>query len=234
MMRKTMMPSVVAGLVVAGLGVSAAWAGSTVPTTWNFDVMTTGGDVFWMSPTSVTPTATAYDVAYELTSVSGTVTFLGAPFTVDVTDQLDPMLLMGSVLVNGPAPVVLVDQFIAAPAAPEPAEVSADVRIELDAMGFGVVSATNVFLGTTSVNIPPFGTVTVPITGIGFAGTLTVTPILTAAEDLDADGSVGSSDLAILLAAWGACPAAGLCPGDFDGDGSVGSSDLAILLAAWG
>ena len=49
--------------------------------------------------------------------------------------------------------------------------------------------------------------------------------------DLDADGSVGASDLAILLAAWGACAG---CPADLDGDGSVGASDLAVLLAAWG
>lgn len=46
--------------------------------------------------------------------------------------------------------------------------------------------------------------------------------------DLDGDGAVGSSDLAILLGAWGASG-----PGDFDG-GGVGSADLAILLGAWG
>jgi len=47
--------------------------------------------------------------------------------------------------------------------------------------------------------------------------------------DLDASGTVGSGDLAILLAAWGA-------PGetDLDGNGVTGSGDLAILLAAWG
>ena len=49
--------------------------------------------------------------------------------------------------------------------------------------------------------------------------------------DLDGDGTVGPADLAILLAAWGAC---GDCEADLDGDGIVGPSDLAILLAAWG
>ena len=48
-------------------------------------------------------------------------------------------------------------------------------------------------------------------------------------EDLDGDGSVGSGDLAILLAAWGSTGAA-----DLDGSGTVGSGDLAVLLAAWG
>ncbi len=49
--------------------------------------------------------------------------------------------------------------------------------------------------------------------------------------DLDGDGSVGPSDLALLLASWGPC---GSCGADLDGDGSVGASDIAILLAAWG
>ncbi len=49
--------------------------------------------------------------------------------------------------------------------------------------------------------------------------------------DLDGDGDVDSADLAILLAAWGACSG---CPADFDGSGVVDSADLAVLLAAWG
>lgn len=48
--------------------------------------------------------------------------------------------------------------------------------------------------------------------------------------DLDGDGEIGGSDLAILLAAWGTPdPVA-----DLSGDGTVGGDDLAILLAAWG
>jgi len=48
------------------------------------------------------------------------------------------------------------------------------------------------------------------------------------AGDLSGDGVVDSTDLAILLAAWGTSDA------DLDGDGVCGSSDLAILLAGWG
>jgi len=47
--------------------------------------------------------------------------------------------------------------------------------------------------------------------------------------DLDSDGSVGASDLAVLLAGWGAPGVA-----DIDGSGSADAADLAILLAAWG
>lgn len=48
------------------------------------------------------------------------------------------------------------------------------------------------------------------------------------AADLDCDGVVGASDLAILLGAWG-----GAGPADLDGDGVVGASELAELLGAW-
>ena len=47
--------------------------------------------------------------------------------------------------------------------------------------------------------------------------------------DLDCDGEVGSSDLAILLGAWGESPHLA----DLDADGIVGPIDLAILLAVW-
>ncbi|MHC4428803.1 MAG: dockerin type I domain-containing protein, partial [Planctomycetota bacterium] len=54
-------------------------------------------------------------------------------------------------------------------------------------------------------------------------------------EDLDGDGMVSTSDLLILLSAWGPCPdPPDPCPADFDGDGSVGTSDLLQLLSAWG
>ncbi len=47
--------------------------------------------------------------------------------------------------------------------------------------------------------------------------------------DLNGDGMVSGTDLAILLGAWG-------LPGDADlsGDGVVGSSDLALLVGSWG
>ena len=50
-------------------------------------------------------------------------------------------------------------------------------------------------------------------------------------HDLDADGSVGVSDLLSLLASWGPCKG---CPADFDGNDDVGVSDLLALLANWG
>ncbi len=50
--------------------------------------------------------------------------------------------------------------------------------------------------------------------------------------DLDGDGSVNATDLAILLGSWGPCTAS-CCSADLDGNGDVGASDLAILLGGW-
>ena len=56
-----------------------------------------------------------------------------------------------------------------------------------------------------------------------------ITPLPTICpSDLDGDGIVGASDLAILLGAWGTANA------DLDGDSMTGASDLAILLGSWG
>lgn len=52
--------------------------------------------------------------------------------------------------------------------------------------------------------------------------------------DLDGDGTVGASDLLILLVNWGPCGDCDDCPADLDGDCSVGASDLLILLVNWG
>ncbi len=60
---------------------------------------------------------------------------------------------------------------------------------------------------------------------------LRLTPIL--AEDLDGDGSVGPTDLAVLLSAWGSKWGSKGGDADLDGDGIVGATDLARLLSAW-
>jgi hypothetical protein len=60
---------------------------------------------------------------------------------------------------------------------------------------------------------------------------------LTCQADVDLNGTVGASDLAILLGQWsqehGPC-ALHCCTADFSLDGNVDARDLAILLGAWG
>ena len=49
--------------------------------------------------------------------------------------------------------------------------------------------------------------------------------------DFDCDGSVGITDLLMLLGGWGSCAGP---PTDIDEDGTVGILDLLTLLANWG
>jgi formylglycine-generating enzyme required for sulfatase activity len=48
--------------------------------------------------------------------------------------------------------------------------------------------------------------------------------------DFDGDGSVGASDLTILLNAWGTCDG---CVADVDRSGTVDGADLTVLLGFW-
>jgi hypothetical protein len=50
--------------------------------------------------------------------------------------------------------------------------------------------------------------------------------------DINGNGSVGSEDMAILLAAWGQ-QSFTPNPADINGDGTVNSIDLSILIANW-
>jgi hypothetical protein len=74
------------------------------------------------------------------------------------------------------------------------------------------------------------------IPGLGVTGTLTnalVTIVPTnLVGDIDGNGSVGSEDMAILLAAWGT-QSFNSNPADLNGDGTVNSQDLAILITNW-
>ena len=71
------------------------------------------------------------------------------------------------------------------------------------------------------------------ISGGWFNGGIADTPCpllaLGCPADLDGDGSVGPSDRALLLGAWGANPGH---PADLDGDGFVDAADLGILLGS--
>ena len=74
------------------------------------------------------------------------------------------------------------------------------------------------------------------IPGLGVTGTLTnavVTIVpMNLVGDIDGDGMVGSSDMAILLAAWGQ-QSFKSNPADINGDGTVDSIDLSMLIANW-
>ena len=71
-------------------------------------------------------------------------------------------------------------------------------------------------------------------TSNGDADTYTNVIVFSSPGDLDGDGTVGVSDLLILLGAWGPCADCNDCPADLDADGIVGIFDLLTLLANWG
>lgn len=51
--------------------------------------------------------------------------------------------------------------------------------------------------------------------------------------DLNGDGLVDGTDLAILLGSWGDCDDCADCPADLDGSCEVDGGDMAALLASW-
>jgi agmatine/peptidylarginine deiminase len=52
--------------------------------------------------------------------------------------------------------------------------------------------------------------------------------------DLDGDGFVLGSDIALALLDWGACADTANCPADLDYDGNVGAGDIALFLLLFG
>jgi exonuclease III len=99
----------------------------------------------------------------------------------------------------------------------------ANLRFSFNTAGLTPGDYTQSFtVWTSDENLP--GAATRPLT-LAFVVTVTGSSI---PSDLNGDGFVNATDLAILLAQWGGNGSA-----DIDGDGSVGGSDLAVLLASW-
>ena len=70
---------------------------------WEFSENTAGEDLHWVSPTAVDPNADQYDYVYEITYVGVDIVILGQVIGPnDVTDQIDPELLFGTGIVDGP------------------------------------------------------------------------------------------------------------------------------------
>lgn len=144
--------------------------------TWTFDITTTGQNVNWTSPTSVDPAASSYAVKYTITKVEVDVTWIGIPFNnIDVTNQVPPELQSAAFNVLGPAPISALNTPVVVPPPPTAPAFAATLSFGLNANGFGFASATNVVLGTMTINLGGiFGTQTVTLTSVRLVGSLTM------------------------------------------------------------
>jgi hypothetical protein len=231
-MVKSRMPRAHGLIVTGGLALLSHQAVAGGTTSWNFDESTSGEDVFWTSPSPVADDAPRYAVGIEVSTVEVTVTFLGLPFVYDATADLPPEQLGGSTIEIGPPPIVASTPIVF-PDPPEPTSIALTLTFETpNADGFGTFAITDITFGTVTVDIPIFGTQTLPIDSIRAAGTLSLRPLGIPA-DVNDDGFVNFDDLLLVLAGWGACPANQACFSDASGDGMTGFDDLIIVLSNW-
>ena len=200
---------------------------------WEFSENTNGNNVYWTSSTSVDPSADQYEFTYEITYVGVDIVFLGQIIgPEDVTGEIDPEFLFGTGLVDGPTPIVMMDEALEADAdGDNEIDVAANIFMQINGKGFGQFNVTEVFLGDVMVEMPwPFGWQNVDIDRIYMDGYMDVTPIIIECpEDTNGDGNVNVSDILAAIGNWG-----GSGDGDVDGSGVVDVSDLLAIVGAWG
>ena len=200
---------------------------------WEFSENTNGNNVYWTSSTSVDPSADQYEFTYEITYVAVDIVFLGQIIGPnDVTSEIDPEFLFGTGLVDGPTPIVMMDEALEADAdGDNEIDVAANIFMQINGKGFGQFNVTEVFLGDVMVEMPwPFGWQNVDIDRIYMDGYMDITPIIIECpEDTNGDGNVNVSDILAAIGNWG-----GSGDGDVDGSGIVDVSDLLAIVGAWG
>jgi hypothetical protein len=96
----------------------------------------------------------------------------------------------------------------------------------LGVLGSSLVYSINLESGQATL----LGDVGIPLVNLLSVEAMTVVPEPNCPGDLDLNGSVDATDLALLLGAWNT----DADRSDLDNDGDTGSADLAILLGAWG
>ena len=200
---------------------------------WEFSENTNGNNVYWTSSTSVDPSADQYDFTYEITYVGVDIVFLGQIIgPEDVTGEIDPEFLFGTGLVDGPTPIVMMDEALEADAdGDDEIDVAANIFMQINGNGFGQFNVTEVFLGDVMIEMPwPIGWQNVDIDRIYMDGYMNITPLSNPCPaDTNSDGMIDVEDVLATIANWG-----GSGEGDVNGDGVVDVADLLDIIAAWG
>jgi Dockerin type I domain len=147
------------------------------PVTWNVSLSTSGQDVFWTSPTAVTPGFPEYDWSYKITTLTANVLLLGNQNVLSLLG--DDAMGSGS---GAQIPLVVVDDVLDEPTT----GTTAHILIDVDAAGFGHASGTEIHLGTL---------LGLPIRRIDLAATISVLGVPTG--DYNRNGDVDAADYAI-------------------------------------
>ena len=199
---------------------------------WDFSESSTGEDVHWLSPTTINPNVDQIEYDYEITYVGVDVWFLGILWHDEVTSEIDPKLLSGTEIVDGPAPIIVLDEsYVIDGDSDGNTDVEIDMFVQVNGKGRGQLDITNIFLGDVWVDTGfPFGDELLQIDRIYMDGHIDVTEIdLPCPADIDNDGAVDVTDILITIGNWG-----GSGEGDVDGDGIVSVSDILLIVGAWG
>ena len=201
-----------------------------IDASWPFDLETTGNDVTWDSDSAINPAAGRFRFVYTIEVAEADGTVGGFPIgTIDILDMIPPELISDVGYAQGPAPVTVWNSSIEAPEPPASPAVTADVLITVDAAGFAHMSMTNVVLGTTTLDVPPFGLVSVTATRIQMSGTITA-EVTACPADLNFDGVVDTADLGLLVGQFGSDNE----QGDINDDDVVDTADLGLLISEFG
>lgn len=143
------------------------------PVTWQVSLSTTGGDVFWTSPTAIDLGFPEYDWSFEITKLNANVLLFGDQ---NLLDELEATSGSGA---GSTLPLVVVDDVIQESFTGS----SAHIRIEVDSQGFGRGSGTDITLGRV---------LGLPIRRVDFEATIRVVGIPTG--DYDRNGTVNGAD----------------------------------------
>ena len=144
-------------------------------TVFSYDITTTGNDVHWVSANSMTPNSPGYDYQNDITLITADIEFMGIPIgTTDVTGEIPADLLHVTGNAAGPAPASLYQASFVYPDPPAPVTMAADLDVGLDVAGFGYLNATNITLGSLTIDLAG-SPVTVDIVGLRVVGAVTTT-----------------------------------------------------------
>jgi hypothetical protein len=146
------------------------------PANWQVEISTSGEDVFWTSPTSLTTGLPEYDWSFEITKLTANVAIFGDQ---DVLGLLEDTSGSGTQI---GLPVVLLDEVINE----EVTGSTANIRIDVDAAGVGHASGTNIELGRL---------LGLPIRRIDLEAAVSILGI--PSGDYDRDGDVDEADYVV-------------------------------------